>query len=123
MSDEQKNPAERSVSPSEALTRARAIMDEVPVASAVLDARIIALLVLVESAPDHPAARGYGIKGLTVSTIRDELGVAQATASEMTASAEGLGLVMPVPDHDHRISAWALTAKGKRLRIQRRGST
>jgi len=123
MSDEQKNPGERSVSPAEALTRARAIMDEVPVASAVLDARVLALLVLVESAPDHPAGRGYDEKGLTVSTIRDELGVSQATASEMASAAERLGLVIPVPVDDHRVSAWALTAKGKRLRMQRRGST
>ena len=125
MSDDQKNPAERSVTPAEALMRARAIMEEVPGrggADTVLDARVIALMVLLEAARDHPQARGYGVKGLMVSTIRDELGVAQATASELVAIAEGLGLIETVPHPDHRLSVYALTAKGWRLRLLRRGS-
>jgi len=127
MSDDQKNPSERSVTPAEALMRARAIMEELPTrgfgsSTALFDARVVALMVLLEAARDHPAAPAYGVKGLAASTIRDELGIAQSIASEIVAVAAGLGLVAPVPHFDHRFSVYALTPKGWRLRLNRRGT-
>lgn len=106
---------------------ARTIMDEAPRTGGktYVTPGVLALLVYVEGAPR------------TVHEIRDALGIAQVTASELVDEAEQRGyverrrrVVDPWPTHrrrtdggDARISVVLLTAKGKRLRRLRRGGS
>lgn len=112
--------------PSERATRiARGIMDELPrIGGHVgVSPRVLVLLVLLEPAPR------------TVVEIRNALGIARATASEIVREAEVAGLVRcsrraapawpskrkRTDGNDARQTVVVLTARGKRMRMLRRG--
>lgn len=95
---------------------AQAIMAQCParhLGPAALDARVIALLVLIEAIEATESGEGRDGLGVSVSTVRDKLGVAQATASAIVEMARDGGLVEDVATHDHRLTVVTITAKGR----------
>jgi DNA-binding MarR family transcriptional regulator len=93
---------------------ARAIMDAVPATKdgkrGVLPSDQLALVLLLEA-----------LGPVEISRIRDELGIAQATASEIVDRGAYRGYVERIPaGHDRRLNEVHLTAKAKQLRRRSR---
>lgn len=91
---------------------ARAILDAVPVVRGeLLQARHLALVLALN-----------GKDGATITELRDVLGFAQSSTSELVDSAEQLELVERTKaEHDGRLTVVRLTPKGRRVLARRRG--